>query len=531
MLPSSVDYESAIIGGRRRIVPRAIIDLIDPDIVYGTVESNGETIYSRPERIHNKVLELKAPKYATLERNRFVLDGSWSLLPDDPEEMKGEQGYIIGILSSGSGTFLDSPFVQLNIENVSILQAASVYFPGTEQDGYGTDFLFEIYSGVVAVYSQAVSGNTKAAVHFDGFTVYDVTAIRVTFTKWSMPDRFPRVVEIVPGTYEQWGGETISAIDVVQETAFSCMTVPYGVCDLSVHNNGKRFNPYNKSGLFSSIEERQGIDIFMGVELPNQETEFLPLGVFYQQNGGWETDAYGLTIHFRLVDIIGLITQRDFLVPETLPTTLAGWIAAIVAHLGANFANRYIVDEAVANLELTATAESLENLTCGDVLRYVCMASGAFFRADALTGYLRIEPLPDSGGIEIDLRNMYSYPENEANDDVAQIEFRLFDHNSTEYIVPGNNATADRTIGIRNPFIATTAQADAVAEHILRFYGGTKFTIKGRGDMRCELGDVDTFATGFGDVAAGRRYKQQFKITNGVMTTAPSYLLSEEEAI
>ena len=50
-------------------------------------------------------------------------------------------------------------------------------------------------------------------------------------------------------------------------------------------------------------------------------------------------------------------------------------------------------------------------------------------------------------------------------------------------------------------------------------------TVYGRGDMRCELGDVDSVWTGFNENASGRRFKQQFKIENGVMKNVPSYLL------
>ena len=90
----------------------------------------------------------------------------------------------------------------------------------------------------------------------------------------------------------------------------------------------------------------------MGVETASG-AEYLPLGVYYQQSGGWETDAYGLTIEFKLVDIIGLLADRDYNVPTTLPTTLSGWIASMVALLGENFTNCWAVDEPLGQIALT----------------------------------------------------------------------------------------------------------------------------------------------------------------------------------
>ena len=53
------------------------------------------------------------------------------------------------------------------------------------------------------------------------------------------------------------------------------------------------------------------------------------IGRFYQAADGWKTGDNGLTIRWSLVDIVGLLTGRTFLVPDKLPTTLGGWVGAI----------------------------------------------------------------------------------------------------------------------------------------------------------------------------------------------------------
>ena len=164
-------------------------------------------------------------------------------------------------------------------------------------------------------------------------------------------------------------------------------------------------------------------------------------------------------------------------------------------------------------------------MNCGSLLRYLCMAAQAAFRADAVTGKLRVFLPEGTDGVTIGADNMNSYPKNQPEDSIAQIKFRLADEDNTEYTVNGTLAAADKSLSISNPFIHTTAQADAAAQYILSWYGRTQFTVYGRGDMRCELGDVDSVWTGFNENASGRRFKQQFKIENGVMKNVPSYLL------
>ena len=245
--------------------------------------------------------------------------------------------------------------------------------------------------------------------------------------------------------------------------------------------------------------------------------------MFYQKDGGWETDAYGLTMRFNLVDIVGLVSERSFEPPAPLPTTLSGWIAAIVRCLGENFADRYIVDAPIDGLVLTAAADSVSDLTCGELLRYACMAAGAYSRADSETGYLRVSPLEDTAGTRVSLDNMYAYPQNAANDELADITFRF--PNGDDYLLGGTLTASGRSIAVENPFITTPAEAQAAARNIIAHYGGRRFTVQGRGDMASELGDIDVLETGFGAEVSARRFRQQLKLENGVMARVQSVFL------
>lgn len=86
----------------------------------------------------------------------------------------------------------------------------------------------------------------------------------------------------------------------------------------------------------------------IGVALPDGTTEWKQVGVFYQANGGWKT---GNQCHDHGVGSGG---HRGAAggpgVPGAIvpPTTLSGWLAALVGQLGVNFAGRYHVDPAYA---------------------------------------------------------------------------------------------------------------------------------------------------------------------------------------
>lgn len=523
MLSSTEAYHEAIVGDTRRIYLQAVIDIIDPDIVYGTVDSSGVSSACRPEQIHDKEMELIP--YATLEPNRWVLNGQFKLFP---LQRADHIGFLGDTLSGGEGVFSPAVWVEEHFSNVSILQACSIYFPTADWDGVAADFTVEVMQGGTAYYTKTVAGNTASSIALDGFTVNNPDAIRVTVTKWSKENRRIRIPEIIPGLYEKWTGNEIAVFSLKHQGDVSCMTLPYGTCTIKMDNLSRRFEPRSKNGVFQSIEERQGIPVSIGVRLSDDTVEYKPAGVFYQYSGGWKTSDNGLTMQWDLVDIVGLLADREFIPPSILPTTLSGWISALVAQMGENFADMYAVDPNYASAEASVrAADDVVGMTCGDILRYVCMATGTWPRADAETGYLTAEPMWNQGS-KITLDNLADYPTMKANTDIAALFFTLNDGNDTQYVVSGNSTASNETKSIQNPFIKTQSQALTAARAILSTYGGNKLEIVGRGDPASEIGDVDTVWLNESTATTGRRIQQDLSIKDGVLRNCSSVLLQAD---
>ena len=524
MIDSTQAYQTSIVGESRRIYIRAVIDISDPDMVFLTPVASSTAPWSRPEQLHDKNMDAPT-RYATLERNRWLLDGSFALIPDN-KQIDGNVGFVLNELSGDDGTFSTAQTLEQPFENVSILQAFSLFFSKDELDGVPADFKVEVLYGATAYYTKEIIGNTETSVSFDGFTVYDPTSIKVTVTKWSLPGRRARFIEIIPGVYEEWTDRMLASFSATLQGNFSCMTLPYGTVNLSINNKSRRFEPRSKNGIFQSIEDRQGMEIYIGVRLEDGTVEYKQLGVFYQSGDGWKTGDNSLSMAWSLVDIIGLLAERTFIPLDALPTTLGGWIAALVAQLGENFASRYHVDPNYASLSVTANSSS--NVTgkkCGDILRWACMATDTWPRADAETGYLTAEPLWNQGN-KVLLRSLTNYPTMKANESLAALIFQLSD--GTELVISGNSTSSEKTITVQNPFIHTADQAMKAAKLILSCYGGNVFETTGRGDPSSEIGDVDTVWLDESSATTGRRIQQTFSIQDGVLQNCQSVLLQAD---
>lgn len=522
MIKAGQAFQAAITADTRRILLQAIIDIIDPDITYGAVTSSGEIAWSRSAQLHDKDFSAP-PAYVTLEHNRWLLGGQFQVFPDSAEGFDAPLGFIGDALSDADAAM--DEFVQLNFSNVTILQACSVWFSTQPWDGIPVDFTVEVLQGGTAYFTETVTGNAATEVSFDGFTVNNPDAIRVTVTKWSKPSRRLRTVEIVPGIYELWDNSILAEFNVAQQANFSGLALPYGTCSLSMDNLDRRFEPRSKSGIFQSIEERQGIQVFIGARLPDGSDAMVQVGVFYQFSGGWKTGDNGITMHWDLVDIVGLLADRQYLPPTALPTTLDGWIASIVAQLGVNFEGRYVVDPDYAGLALTVTdASKVASISCGELLRYACMATGTFPRANA-EGLLAVEPYWSEGN-KYNLDNLTAYPVMRANDDLAAIIFTL--DNDAEYIVSGNSTASNKTVQVKNPFLHTQAEALTAARLILSTYGGNQYDLTGRGNPSSEIGDVDTIWLDESQATVARRMMQTFNISNGILVNCQSQLLQAD---
>lgn len=529
MISSTAAYQEAIVADTRRIYLKVIVDISDPDLTFGTIAYSGiASDVCVKEQVRDKVFDLVP--HGTLETDRWILDGTMQIFPDSPSQLKEQAGFIGDVLSGENGVFSPEVWVEIQFENVSILQACSVYFPTAEYDGVPDTFKVEIFQSGTAYYTKTFTGNTADHISLDGFTVIAPDAIRVTVSKWSRSDRRLRVVEIVPGVYEDWNGDQIAEFSVKHQADVSCLTIPYGTCSVKIDNLDRRFEPRNKSGVFQSIEERQNIDVQMGVLLPDNSVEYKRLGRFYQYSGGWKTGDNGITFQWDLVDIVGLLQDREFIPPDSLPTTLEGWVEALASQLGENFSDFYTVDPDYSSMPLTVRQSSdVVGLKCGELLLDVCMATGTFPRADAETGRLAVEPLWDQGN-KLILDNMNIYPIMKANSDLAAVIFTLNDGNETQVVVSGNSTASSETKTVTNPFIKTSEQALTAARMILAAYGGNKLEVTGRGDMTAEVGDVDTIWLDESGAVTGRRIQQTFSLNNGVLMNCGSVFLQADGA-
>lgn len=518
MISVSSALRAALTADARRVRVKATVRIVDPDISFDRITTPDAAPWSDTAQLSDET-ENPTPPLITLEKNKWLLDGGYIAVENRGEA--AQTGYVSTALCSADGVFDAPQVITIEISGVTRLIALSVFFSDRPEDGVPTDFTLEILNSGGVAASKTFSGNTDYLASLENIMIAYPTALRITVTKMSVAYRRLRIIETVFGLYEHWTGDDLEECEISQQGDFSGLAIPFGTARLTMDNHDRRYEPRNKDGIFAAIEERQDIKLWLGADTVSG-TEYVPAGVYYQHENGWKTSSNAATMTWDLVDIIGLLQDRQF-APTTLPTTLGGWAQELVTQLGNNFSDRFSVDLNYADLPCTVTGiEALSGVTCGQILIWVCQATGTFARADAETGKLTIEPYWNQG-VTLDLDNIESYPEMSANDDISLITFTLSD--GTEVSYNGNSLAASKTASVNNPFLHTVAQARAVAEQIITAHGGNQIATTGRGDFTSEIGDVATVQLDKSNATTARVMYQSFGFQGGVLRGCQTKLL------
>lgn len=552
MINVSQTFKDGVTAQSRKVSVRAVIDITPLDVTYTGVTGSTASAYSKSAQVYDENVNL-GYRGISYEINRWIIGDSNFRAYNHSSMSTQEVGYESRQIFNATGTLnsgVTAPYVQMNFENVSILQACHIYFPNNQYDGYAVNFTVQIMQGNSAAYTATYTDNRKPDIFVAGFTVYWPTAVRITVTKWSLPFRRMRVPEIWLGMHDEWLDNMFASFNIQQKGSFTSSSLPYTTCSMQIDNSDRRFDPTSKESMFLSLEERQPIVVYFSVN----DSEYYPIGTYYHYSGGWKTGNSQLTLGWNLVDLIGLLVDRQFDVYEylgpngtalaPLPTTLEAWVQTILGQLGERYANMYEIPAAYRDISLvvtdvgsdwggqqiTSAPKRLEGKTCGDILKWICQATHTWPRA-LPNGYLYIGGFERYGQnsfdnvFKLDYDNLSQYPTLQANEDIARFDFKFGDGSGNPYAVMGNSQSSPNTQAIENPFITTQEQANSFVTYCMPFYGGSLMKTTGRGNPMLEIGDLAYVETAKGAYTAGRIMEQSFTISDHIMKSCQTTLL------
>lgn len=393
-------------------------------------------------------------RYATLERNIWLGDGTFELLP--PKPPYGDNGYIGDVLSGNDGTYKIIPKITISFSKMyqSVIPGLTITW-GTAYEGeYASTYRVSWYNGTTLVDSKTVEDNKDVkSSFFADIQGYD--KITVEALKWSIPRRRARIERIVVGIERAYRKRDIFKYTHSMFVDPLSAELPKAEITFEVENLNGKYNPYNSTGENKYFMERQIVQVKYGYKF-GKDTEWIKAGTFFLSE--WDCPQNGITAKFTARD--GIEYMSDTYTGPSSGTLMSIALAAfqqselpVVSDGGVAWA----IDSSLSSIQVASSADLSSN-TIAEVLQYVANAACCVFYQDR-DGRFHIEPLPnETTDYRIDQFNSYENAEISLTKQLKAVNV-----NDGQGLV--NVSTAGEIQKVDNPLI-TSAQAPVVAQWV-----------------------------------------------------------------
>lgn len=402
----------------------------------------------------NVVVELLTdePKYATLELNQWLLDGTYRIMPDSPPTASG---FISSNLSNADGTFTAIPTITITFGEIhyGTVPGLTMTWSKTYQE-WAESFRVTAYNGDTQVAQYEVTDNRNViTVAMGAITGYNKIVIEIL--KWCLPYRRARLSECIIGIKRVYTKNDLMGFEHEQSVNLLSAELPKSSIVFKLDNSNNIWNPDNPTGVEKYLIEKQLLTVKYGF-LIDGAIEWIKAGTFYMSE--WDTPSNGLEASFTARDSLEFC--GDSYVGNRSGTALS-IVKSALEQSGIN-SDTYVLDEASLGAVNTNFTEDTSEYTCAEVLQ-MCANAARCALWHCRDGFLHIEPksveLTDYviGQLDGGVNNSYSHPEFSLTKELKAVDV----NQGLGTAVNGANGNIQT---VDNPLIVNAETASAVAE-------------------------------------------------------------------
>lgn len=494
MYNTSQKYKDAIYDPDRITKGRVTFDISDVTAVgdVSNITVTSESPLSVKAQLINKVRN-SSNKTATLENDRFLLDGSFSFA-DDTLANNGELGWSSSIICDASGVFSIPQTLTFNFNGNHSSAGLTITFDQVMGE-YATDFTMTAYNASNAVIDTVtITGNTDVLAVPLG-QLFNYRKVAVTITKWSKPNRRARVMEVDFGFVKQYDDRSLVSMNLVEEMDMLSGKIPSAEFSFTIDNSDRLFNILNPVGFYKYLQQRQQVIGEIGLDIGNSVTEWVQIGNYLLQE--WQSDEGSLTATFTART--NLDSMASFDVQNATPLTQSLYDLAVYCFTYCGITN-YSIDTA---LQTITTNTLIEKTNFRDLLQMIAIAGCANLyvtRGNIIT----LKCIQTTSPVDkADFENTYNEPQIALDKAVRRVEVTYFTDLATSAIVGVNSniATQGDTLKLeKNTLINTSDRAITVANWFFaQLQYRATYRVNWRGNPALELNDVIALENTYGD--------------------------------
>ena len=419
-----------------------VLNVGDPEAqADASASDNGSIVISDSSQIVSAVLP--SPKrYALLENNIWLLDGSFEVIPD--AEPYGENGYAGNAISKDDSSYDVNPKITISFSKTfaKLIPGMTIEWGSAYENEVASSFQINVYNGSALADSKTVIGNTSL-VSVINFDISNYDRIEVTVLKWSRPSRRARIRRILVGIEKTYGKTELQNFMHEMTVDPLSASLPKAEVSFDVFNIDGEYNPDNPQGAEKYLMERQEVSVRYGYQI-GDEIEWIPAGTFYMSE--WDAPQNGITARFKARDLLEFMT-------DTYSGRMSGTLMEIAQDaleqanlpLSESGTKRWIINSNLSNISVPEGLD-LSSYKISEVLQLVSHAACMIFYQDR-NGYLHIDVLQD-GVSDYDINRDVSY----ANAEISLTkQLKAVDLNDGAYILEVGEI--GETQKVQNPLI------------------------------------------------------------------------------
>lgn len=273
MKPVSAAYRQSMQQTmRNRSYIRVTVFIENPTAAHdGQWTDNGAELYSSYDTL-DFFFNYNDPTYATLELNRWALDGSQAILPAaKPADGYTEQGFVSNKISGGDGTFTAPAVLHRKFSVDHALHGLTLTFD-SRCNTWPLEIMvrFMLAGEVVDIQTLQIKDVTAAIT-----TEVDyIDELEITFTR-CLPFHRPRVEYVLHGLQTVYTGDTVSSVTQKHDVDPLSRRLPAETAQVRLLDYNGDYDPDNPKGIFRYIEEDARLRIQHGYTVKANTVEWL----------------------------------------------------------------------------------------------------------------------------------------------------------------------------------------------------------------------------------------------------------------
>ncbi|HEY8390099.1 MAG TPA: hypothetical protein VIL26_04020 [Clostridia bacterium] len=273
------------------------------------------------------------------------MDGN--ALMDDSFQMLDEScvvGWWSKSLSNENGNFLGTkPYLELSFVQRPII--SWIILGDVKLNQYPVDFTITYYTDDVEITTESITDNNNIEVKLEPM-IDDITRIRLTISKWSLPNACAKILKFYDRLYESYQGDAVEMFEVSEELGSAELNynITSDAMTVSIYNHNRKFD---KGYLRTLMMLNRKLIPYIGIE-KDGGIEYTKLGTFYSDE--WQISQDSQWVKCSATDKLMRLQNKTYIgFPFTENVSIKEITEDILSSLGLN-SDGYIISESLADV-------------------------------------------------------------------------------------------------------------------------------------------------------------------------------------